>query len=42
MLRAIPSADRRTMRRILERCREAQVTTKIVPGLQALLTGGPA
>ena len=27
------------MRRIVERCREAQVTMKIVPGLQALLTG---
>jgi len=36
---AIPSADRRAMRRIVERCREAQVTMKIVPGVQALLTG---
>ena len=36
---AIPSADRRAMRQILQRCREAQVTMKIVPGLQALLTG---
>ena len=36
---AIPSADRRAMRQILRRCREAQVTMKIVPGLQALLTG---
>jgi FlaA1/EpsC-like NDP-sugar epimerase len=36
---AIPSADRRTMRRIVERCREAQVAMKIVPGLEALLSG---
>lgn len=38
---AIPSADRRAMRRIIERCREAAVTMKIVPGLEALLSGRP-
>ena len=36
---AIPSADRRAMRRIVERCREVAVTMKTVPGLEALLTG---
>ena len=36
---AIPSADRRAMRRIVERCLAAAVTMKIGPGLEALLSG---
>ncbi len=36
---AIPSADRRTMRRIVKCCQDGAVTMKIVPGLEALLAG---
>ena len=38
---AIPSADRRAMRRIVERCWEAAVTMKIVPGWRRCSAGGP-